>query len=138
MLYQPIKSLSAVQNIVQEGLAAATRVFSLMDREPDIRDRPGAQSLPKFSREIIFQDVFCAYDGRPALKDIDLVVRRGEVVALVGPSGAGKTTLLNLLPRFYEVQQGAILIDGWDLREVTLESLRGQIGMVTQQTILIQ
>jgi subfamily B ATP-binding cassette protein MsbA len=107
-----------------------------MDREPDIRDRPGAQSLPKLSREIIFQDVFCAYDGRPALKDIDLVVGRGEVVALVGPSGAGKTTLLNLLPRFYEVQQGAILIDGWDIREVTLESLRGQIGMVTQQTIL--
>jgi subfamily B ATP-binding cassette protein MsbA len=136
MLYQPIKSLSAVQNIVQEGLAAATRVFGLMDREPDIRDRPGAQSLPKLSREIIFQDVFCAYDGRPALKDIDLVVGRGEVVALVGPSGAGKTTLLNLLPRFYEVQQGAILIDGWDIREVTLESLRGQIGMVTQQTIL--
>ena len=117
-------------------MAAAHRVFGLKDREPDIRDRPGAQSLPKFSREIIFQDVFCAYDGRPALKDIDLMVGRGEVVALVGPSGAGKTTLLNLLPRFYEVQQGAILIDGWDIREVTLESLRGQIGMVTQQTIL--
>ena len=136
MLYAPIKGLSQVHNTVQEGLAAALRVFGLMDREPEIRDRPGAQSLPKFSREIIFQGVFCAYEGRPALKEIDLVVRRGEVLAMVGRSGAGKTTLLNLLPRFYEVQQGAILIDGRDIRAVTLESLRGQIGMVTQQTIL--
>ena len=136
MLYAPIKSLSQVHNTVQEGLAAAQRVFNLMDREPDIRDLPAAQPLLKFSREIIFQGVSCAYEGRPALRDIDLVVCRGEVVALVGPSGAGKTTLLNLLPRFYEVQQGAILIDGRDIREVTLESLRGQIGMVTQQTIL--
>jgi subfamily B ATP-binding cassette protein MsbA len=136
MLYGPIKSLSQVQNTVQEGLAAAHRVFDLMDLEPEIRDLPSAQPLPQFSREIIFQGVSCVYDSRPALKDIDLVVRRGEVVALVGPSGAGKTTLLNLLPRFYEVQQGAILIDGRDIREVTLESLRGQIGVVTQQTIL--
>jgi subfamily B ATP-binding cassette protein MsbA len=136
MLYAPIKSLSQVHNTVQEGLAAAQRVFGLMDLEPGIRDLPAAQPLTQFSREIIFQGVACAYDNRPALKDIDLVVRRGEVVALVGPSGAGKTTLLNLLPRFYEVQTGAILIDGQDIRQVTLESLRGQIGMVTQQTIL--
>jgi subfamily B ATP-binding cassette protein MsbA len=136
MLYGPIKGLSQVHNTVQEGLAAAQRVFDLMDLEPEIRDLPSAQPLPKFSREIIFQGVSCAYDGRPVLKDIDLVVRRGEVVAFAGPSGAGKTTLLNLIPRFYEVQQGAILIDGRDIREITLESLRTQIGMVTQQTIL--
>jgi len=136
MLYAPIKSLSQVHNTVQEGLAAALRVFGLMDREPEIRDRPVAQPLPTFSWEIVYRGVSCAYEGRPALKDIDLVVRRGEVVAFVGPSGAGKTTLLNLLARFYEVQTGAILIDGQDIRQVALESLRGQIGVVTQQTIL--
>ena len=137
MLYQPIKSLSAVQNIVQEGLAAATRVFGLMDRAPEIQDRPGAAALPPLQGEIVFRGVSFAYDqDRQVLHDIDLTVGRGEIVALVGPSGAGKSTLLNLLPRFYEVTGGAILIDGRDLREVTLSSLRAQIGVVTQQTIL--
>jgi subfamily B ATP-binding cassette protein MsbA len=136
LLYPPIKSLSQVQNTLQEALAAAQRIFGLLDLEPDIRDRAGARVLPTFSRDIVYRDVSFAYDQQPVLQDIDLTVRRGEVVALVGPSGAGKTTLLNLLPRFYEVSQGAILIDGQDLREITLDSLRGQIGVVTQQTIL--
>ncbi len=137
MLYQPIKSLSAVQNIVQEGLAAAVRVFSLMDREPEIKDAPGARILAPLAAEIAYREVAFSYDDdRPVLQDIDLSVGRGEVVALVGPSGAGKSTLLNLLPRFYEVSRGAILIDGEDIRGVTLASLRGQIGVVTQQTIL--
>jgi subfamily B ATP-binding cassette protein MsbA len=136
MLYSPIKGLSQVHIMVQEGLAAALRVFGLMDREPDIRNRPEAQPLLPFSQEIVYRGVSCSYEGRPALKDIDLVVHRGEMVALVGPSGAGKTTLLNLIPRFYEFQQGTICIDGRDIREVTLESLRGQIGVVTQHTIL--
>jgi subfamily B ATP-binding cassette protein MsbA len=136
LLYPPIKSLSQVQNTLQEGLAAAQRIFALLDLEPDIRDRPGAQVLPPFSRDIVYRDVSFAYDQRPVLQDINLTVRRGDLVALVGPSGAGKTTLLNLLPRFYEVSRGAILIDGRDLREITLESLRSQIGVVTQQTIL--
>ncbi len=136
MLYAPIRSLSQVHNTIQEGLAAAQRVFGLMDREPEIQDRPEAQVLPPLSRDIAYQGVSFAYDQRPVLQDVDLNVRKGELVALVGPSGAGKTTLLNLLPRFYEVQQGAILIDGHDLREVTLNSLRSQTGVVTQQTIL--
>jgi len=136
MLYAPIKGLSQVHNTVQEGLAAAQRVFGLMDRVPEIRNRPGAQPLPTFSQEIVFQGVSCNYQDRPALKDINLTVRRGEVVAIVGPSGAGKTTLLNLIPRFYEVKEGAILIDGRDIRAVTLESLRDQIAVVTQDTIL--
>ncbi|MGO9395917.1 MAG: lipid A export permease/ATP-binding protein MsbA, partial [Desulfobaccales bacterium] len=137
MLYQPIKSLSSVQNILQEGLAAATRVFGLMDREPEIQDRPGAAALSSLQREIVFRGVSFAYEqGRPVLHDIDLTLGRGEIVALVGPSGAGKSTLLSLLPRFYEVTGGAILIDGRDLRELTLASLRAQIGVVTQQTIL--
>ncbi len=136
MLYQPVKGLSGVHNTVQEGLAAAQRVFGLLDLEPAIQDRAGARTLPVISREIVYQGVSFTYDSRPVLQDIDLTVRRGEMLALVGPSGAGKTTFLNLLPRFYEVSQGAIMIDGHDLREVTLASLRAQIGLVTQQIIL--
>ncbi|MBI4643745.1 MAG: lipid A export permease/ATP-binding protein MsbA [Deltaproteobacteria bacterium] len=136
MLYQPIKGLSGVHNTVQEGLAAAQRVFGLLDLEPSIQDRPGARTLPPISRDIAYQGVSFTYDDRPVLQDIDLTVRRGEMLALVGPSGAGKTTLLNLLPRFYEVSKGSIFIDGQDLREVTLASLRAQMGLVTQQTIL--
>jgi ATP-binding cassette, subfamily B, bacterial MsbA len=137
MLYQPIKSLSSVQNIVQEGLAAAVRVFGLMDRQPEIEDSPGAATLPPLARKISYTGVSFAYDGRQnILHDIDFAVSRGEVVALVGPSGAGKSTLLNLLPRFYEVSGGSIRIDGQDIRQVSLASLRGQIGVVTQQTIL--
>jgi subfamily B ATP-binding cassette protein MsbA len=137
MLYQPIKSLSSVQNVFQEGLAAAVRVFGLMDREPEITDAPEATAVPSLAQEIGYAGVSFAYDGRQnVLHHIDFTVRRGEVVALVGPSGAGKSTLLNLLPRFYEVGGGAILIDGRDIRDVTLTSLRDQIGVVTQQTIL--
>jgi subfamily B ATP-binding cassette protein MsbA len=137
MLYQPVRSLSGVQNIIQEGLAAAVRVFGLMDREPEIQDASDAVALPLIQREIAYRGVAFAYAGdRPVLQDIDLTVGRGELVALVGPSGAGKSTLLNLLPRFYEVDRGAILIDGQDIRRATLASLRGQIGVVTQQTIL--
>jgi subfamily B ATP-binding cassette protein MsbA len=137
MLYQPIKSLSAVQNIVQEGLAAAVRVFGLMDREPEIQDALGAAMLAPLTQEIGYAGVSFAYDGREnVLHDISFTVRRGEVVALVGPSGAGKSTLLNLLPRFYDITGGAISINGHDIRGVTLASLRDQIGVVTQQTIL--
>jgi subfamily B ATP-binding cassette protein MsbA len=137
MLYQPVKSLSQVQNFVQQGLAAAVRVFNLLDREPEIKDAPRARVLPPLKTAIVYREVGFAYDAdHPVLEDISLSVGRGEVVALVGPSGAGKSTLLNLLPRFYEVQAGAILVDGQDIREVTLDSLRGQIGVVTQQTIL--
>ncbi|MCL4503440.1 MAG: lipid A export permease/ATP-binding protein MsbA [Deltaproteobacteria bacterium] len=137
MLYQPIKSLSAVQNIVQEGLAAAVRVFGLMDRDPEIKDRLAAAPLAPIKQDLAYHQVAFAYEnGRQVLQDIDLKVNRGEIVALVGPSGAGKSTLLNLLPRFYEATTGAISIDGVDVRDATLESLRAQIGVVTQQTIL--
>jgi ATP-binding cassette, subfamily B, bacterial MsbA len=137
MLYQPIKSLSSVQNSAQEGLAAAVRVFDLMDREPEIQEAPKAIVLPHLAQEISYSGVNFAYNGREnVLHDIDFNVRRGEVVALVGPSGAGKSTLLSLLPRFYDVTAGVIRVDGHDIRDVTLESLRRQIGVVTQQTIL--
>jgi ATP-binding cassette, subfamily B, bacterial MsbA len=136
MLYAPLKSLSGVHNSIQEGLAAATRVFGMLDQEPAIQDRPGAWELPPLAREILFDRVTFSYEERPVLEDINLTVQKGEMVALVGPSGAGKTTLLNLLPRFYDVNGGAILIDGTDIRVATLASLRAQIGVVTQQTIL--
>jgi ATP-binding cassette, subfamily B, bacterial MsbA len=137
MLYQPVKSLSSVQNIFQEGLAAAVRVFGLLDREPEIADTTGAATLTPLAQEIRYAGVSFAYDGREnVLHDINFTVRRGEVVALVGPSGAGKSTLLNLLPRFYDATGGSITIDSRDIRQVTLASLRGQIGVVTQQTIL--
>jgi subfamily B ATP-binding cassette protein MsbA len=108
-----------------------------MDREPEIQDAPEAVQLAPLAREIAYAGISFAYDGREnVLHDIDFTVRRGEMVALVGPSGAGKSTLLNLLPRFYDATGGAIAIDGRDIRQVTLASLRGQIGVVTQQTIL--
>lgn len=136
MLYTPLKALSGVHNSIQEGLAAAQRIFALLDLDPAIKDRPGARELPPLSREIVYDRVTFAYDDCPVLEDVSLTVRKGEIVALVGPSGAGKTTLLSLLPRFYEVSRGAIRIDGVDIRDVTLASLRSQIGVVTQQTIL--
>ncbi len=136
MLYQPIKSLSNTNNSVQEGLAAAKRVFEILDLPKEIEDSQQAVLLPRISREIRFEQVDFTYGDRLALHHINLTVPKGEVVALVGPSGAGKTSLVNLVPRFYEVTSGSIVIDGHDLRNVTLASLRGQIGVVTQQTFL--
>jgi subfamily B ATP-binding cassette protein MsbA len=136
MLYAPIRGLGSAQNSIQEALAAAQRVFSMLDLEPAIVDRPGVPVLNPLSRDIVYRDVAFSYGEDSVLRDIDFTVSKGDVLALVGPSGAGKTTLLNLLPRFYEVTSGAILIDGVDIREVSLASLRAQIGVVTQQTIL--
>lgn len=137
MLYEPIKRISGINNDIQNGLAAAARVFEVLDTKPDIQDRPGAGALAPLEREISFEGVSFAYQGgETVLSNIDLTVRRGEVLALVGSSGAGKTTVVNLLPRFYEVTQGAVRVDGVDVREVTLNSLRSQIAIVTQQTIL--
>ena len=136
LLYAPIRDLNKVNLEIQEGLAAATRVFELLDKVPAIQDTNGSTPLPPISKGIEFRNVTFRYEDEPVLKDITLEVRTGEVVAIVGMSGAGKTSLVNLLPRFYEVDEGGIFIDGHELREVTLKSLRDQIGLVTQQTIL--
>jgi subfamily B ATP-binding cassette protein MsbA len=136
MLYAPIRGLGSAQNSIQEALAAAQRVFSMLDLEPAIVDRPGVPVLNPLSRDIVYREVAFSYGDDTVLRNIEFTANKGNVVALVGPSGAGKTTLLNLLPRFYEVTSGAILIDGVDIREVSLASLRAQIGVVTQQTIL--
>jgi subfamily B ATP-binding cassette protein MsbA len=136
MLYAPVRELSKVNLEIQEGLAGAMRVFELLDTSIEIKEEEGAFPLPPISKEIDFQKVAFKYDEEVVLKDISLYVKAGEVIALVGMSGAGKTSLVNLLPRFYDVDQGKILIDHYDIRKVTLKSLRDQIGLVTQQTIL--
>jgi subfamily B ATP-binding cassette protein MsbA len=136
MLYAPIRDLSKVNLEVQEGLAAAIRVFELLDTTPDIKEEERAIPLPPISKGIEFQRVTFKYGKEAVLKEISLNVKAGEMIALVGMSGAGKTSLVNLLPRFYDVEEGQILIDGYDIRKVTLKSLRDQTGLVTQQTIL--
>ena len=136
LLYNPIKNLNKVNLEIQDGLAAATRVFELLDTIPEIKDDQDAVSLSSISKGIDFRKINFRYDGELVLKEIFLSVKVGEVIALVGMSGAGKTSLVNLLPRFYDVEEGQILFDGIDIRKVTLKSLRDQIGLVTQQTIL--
>lgn len=135
--YDPIKRIGKVNSAIQQGIAAATRVFTILDIEPEIANRPHAFQLPPFRECIEFRDVRFQYDDKTqALSTINLTVPIGQNLAIVGPSGGGKTTLTNLIPRFLEVTSGAITIDSNDLRDVTLESLRDQIAMVTQQTIL--
>ena len=136
MLYAPIRDLNKVNLEVQEGMAAAIRVFELLDTTPEIKEEEGAIPLPPVSKGVDFQDITFKYGEETVLKDISLRVNVGEVIALVGMSGAGKTSLVNLLPRFYDVEKGQILIDGHDIRKVTFRSLRDQIALVTQQTIL--
>ena len=136
LLYKPIKSLSTVNDIVQGGLAAGSRVFELMDTTPDIRDADEAVSLNGISDGIKFEHASFKYEDKMVLKDINLDVKVGEVLALVGVSGAGKTTLVNLIPRFYDIDEGHITIDERDIRTLTIKSLREHIGIVTQQTIL--
>jgi len=136
MLYPNIRELSKVNLEIQEGLAGAGRIFELLDTPAEIKDEEGAVRLPPISKGIDFQRITFKYDEEVVLKDISLHVKVGEIIALVGMSGAGKTSLVNLLPRFYDVEKGQILIEGYDIRKVTLKSLRDQIGLVTQQTIL--
>jgi ATP-binding cassette, subfamily B, bacterial MsbA len=136
MLYEPIKHLSGANNTIQQGLAAAARVFEILDLQPDIQDQAGATALREVRQGIVFKDVSFRYDRDWVLRHIDLEVRSGEVIAVVGTSGGGKTTLVNLIPRFYAGTEGEILIDGRPITSFTLASLRRQIGIVTQQTIL--
>lgn len=133
----PVKSLSEMNNSIATGLGAADRVFGLLDTPPAIEDRPGAPHLGPLADAIRFEHVGFSYDrGQAVLHDISFEVKRGEVVALVGPSGAGKSTTLDLLARFYEPTDGRVMFDGRDLRDVATGSLRRQLGIVTQETIL--
>jgi subfamily B ATP-binding cassette protein MsbA len=138
MMYAPARKLSRVNADLQQATAAADRVFEILDTHSEVRDRAGATAMAPFSREIEFRDVRFFYAGADVatLNGVSFTVRSGQTLAIVGRSGAGKTTLVNLVPRFYDPAEGAILIDGVDTRQVTLSSLRSQIGIVTQETIL--
>lgn len=136
MLYEPVKRIAGIYGSIQQGMAAATRVYEVLDLPVEKMDEPGAVKLQPIQREIEFRQVSFRYGDKPVLSDINLKIEAGRIVALVGMSGAGKTTLVNLIPRFYEATEGAVLIDGIDVRNATISSLRGQIAIVTQQTIL--
>jgi len=137
LAYQPMKNLAGLNVALQEGLAGAERIFAVLDIEPAIRDRPDARPLVVKGGEIRFEEVRFAYDGGvQALKGVSLVAPAGKTLALVGVSGAGKSTIMNLVPRFYDVAAGAVRIDGADVRDVTLASLRGAIALVSQEVSL--
>jgi ABC-type multidrug transport system fused ATPase/permease subunit len=135
----PIRKLANVHSKIQRAAAAADRICALMDRTPKVSENKRAAALPRHRQAIEFDRVTFGYTpGSPVLQGISLKVRHGECIALVGPNGCGKTTLMNLLPRFWDLEEGAIRIDGHDIREVQVHSLRRQIGMVLQETILFQ
>jgi len=139
-LYDPVRKFALFNNSFQQALGASSEIFRFMDIEDEVREKPGAKRLAKFLRAIRFDDVSFAYESgegsRDILREINLEVQAGEVLAVVGSSGAGKSTLVHLIPRFFDVTGGRILIDGNDIRDVTLASLRSQIGIVTQETVL--
>jgi len=136
MLYEPVKKMSGLNNTIQEGLAAAVRIYDILDTASDIVEREDAIKLKSDAHSVVFRDISFKYEDQMVLKNINLEVKKGEILALVGMSGGGKTTLVNLIPRFYDVTGGSILIDGDDIRDITIASLRSQIGIVTQDTIL--
>jgi len=141
-LYDPVRKFAMFNNNFQQAAGASSEIFRFMDVEDEVREKPGAQRMGRFARAIRFEDVSFSYSNENAedlplvLHDVNLEVKAGEVLAVVGSSGAGKSTLVHLIPRFFDVSGGRILIDGQDVRDVTLESLRSQIGIVTQETVL--
>lgn len=136
MLYEPVKHLTSVNNVIQQGLSAAERVFDILDISPEIDDAPDAVEIPRSSGHIAFKDVSFRYGKEWVLKDINLDIPSGTKLAIVGTSGGGKTTMVNLIPRFYDVSEGQITVDGYDVRQVTQSSLRKQISIVSQDVIL--
>ena len=135
-MYDPIRKLNKVNLVVQQSLAAGQRIRQVMSLPVEIQDRPGARDIARLEREIRFDDVSFSYEAKEVLSDVSFTIRRGETVALVGPSGGGKTTLCNLVPRFFDVGEGRILLDDVDVRDFKLQSLRSIIGLVTQETVL--
>jgi ATP-binding cassette, subfamily B, bacterial MsbA len=135
-LIKPFKKLSQANSIMEQALAASTRIYEVLDTKPTVVEASQAKVLPGLKESVTFEGVCFKYAEQDILTNVNLTVRKGEVFAIVGPSGSGKTTLVDLIPRFYDPQKGRILIDGVDIRSFTLKSLRQQIGVVTQETIL--
>lgn len=136
LVYTPIKRLIGTYNTVQRAMGAAERVFEILDEQPEIKDLPGAVQLGRVNGEVEFRGVSFSYGDDEVLRNVSLKAQRGEVIALVGPSGGGKTTLVSLITRFYDPTEGTVLVDGHDIRKVTLESLLNQVALVDQETIL--
>ena len=136
VMYDPIRRINKVNLGLQQALASAGRVMDILAIPEQVTERPGARTLTGFSDRLSYEHVGFAYGEAPVLRDVSLDIRRGETLAIVGPSGAGKTTLVNLLPRFFDSTEGRVTIDGHDLRDVTITSLRSLIGLVTQETVL--
>ena len=136
LLYDPVRKLSHLNNTIQQGMAAADRVFDIVETRPEIEDPEDPRPMPDGSHEVQFEAVHFSYGDKPVLNGIDLSVHQGEVLAMVGMSGGGKSTLANLIPRFFDVTGGRILIDGIDIRTFTVADLRRQIAIVTQEPIL--
>jgi subfamily B ATP-binding cassette protein MsbA len=136
MLYDPVKKLSGLNNAVQQGLAAADRIFDIIETESDIKEKKNPAKIERGPHRVTFENVYFKYDDVMVLKDINLDVNAGEILALVGMSGGGKTSLVNLIPRFYDVTRGVIRIDRMDIRNASISSLRDQMGIVTQEPIL--
>jgi ATP-binding cassette subfamily B protein len=134
---RPVQQISVLWTNIQSAIAGAERIFSLLDENPDIEDKPNAIEMPEIEGHVRFDEVWAEYNpGEPVLKGISLEAKPGEMVAIVGPTGAGKTTIINLLPRFWDVTKGSVTIDGHDVRDVTRRSLRGQMGIVLQDAFL--
>jgi len=136
MIMQPAKNFSNAITSLQRGTASANRIFELIDQKPAIQNKPNAEVLQSFEKEIEFNNVSFAYDNELVLKNINLVVKKGQTLALVGPSGGGKSTLADLIPRFYDPKEGKVCIDGKSLVDLEIESIRRQMGIVTQESIL--
>ncbi len=140
-LYDPVRKFALFYNNFQQAIGASSEIFKFMDTEDEVREKAAAKVLPPFSKSVLFDNLGFSYEAngdgaREILRDINLEVKAGEVLAVVGSSGAGKSTLVHLIPRFFDVSSGRLIIDGYDVRDLTLASLRSQIGIVTQETVL--
>ena len=134
--FSPIREISTFYQTMQSAMAGAERIFDILDTEPEIKDKPDAVEMPSIRGDVEFRNVGFAYEDTPIIRDVSFAVKAGETIALVGPTGAGKTTIINLIARQYDVQSGGILIDGRDIRDVTMKSLRRQMGIVLQDAFL--
>jgi ATP-binding cassette, subfamily B, multidrug efflux pump len=134
---RPVQQIAVLWTNLQSAIAGGERIFDLMDEAPELTDRPDAVEMPQINGHVVYRDVRAAYNpDEPVLRGINLEAQPGQTIAIVGPTGAGKTTIINLLPRFWDVTAGSVLIDGHDVRDVTRQSLRAQMGIVLQDTFL--